>query len=120
MLRVLQFLILLITRTVLVLAASGALLAAWSFYGYRHIACHPMFQSGNIVCDEVAALAAEHSVALAQAFLPYQQLALDYRAQLVSIAAVTVGFALLVEILIGLFTIMRRKKTLKVIKRSRP
>ena len=109
--RVLLFLVLLITRAILLCAVLGGLLAAWGYYGYQRIACHPMFQTGNIECDETSVLAAEHSLVLAKAVLPYQTFVLEHQTELTILAGVVVGFALLFEIVVSVARIVRRKRT---------
>ena len=109
---VLLFLVVLITRTTLVCAILGGLLATWGYYGYQRIACHPIFQTGNVECTEVSVLAAEHSLVLVQTVLPYQTFVLEHQAALTAYIAVAVGFALLVEIIISIIRIVRRKRAL--------
>lgn len=107
--RIFLFLMLLVTRTTLVCAVLGGILATWGYYGYQRISCHPMFQTGNVVCDEVSVLAAEHSLILARMALPYQAFILDHRSELTTFAVVVVSFALLVEIGVIIVKIIGKK-----------
>jgi len=108
--QVLRFVLLLSARAVLIGAIVGAAAAAWGYYGYQRIGCHPMFSSANIDCGTVQVLSAEHSLAMARMLAPYQQQLQDNQAGLMLYAGVAVLSALMIELGLGVFAVMRRRR----------
>lgn len=109
--QVLRFVLLLSARAVLIGAVVGAAATAWGYYGYQRIGCHPMFSSANIDCGTVQVLSAEHSLAMARMLAPYQQQLQDNQAGLMLYAGVAVLSALMIELGLGVFAVMRRRRT---------
>mgnify|MGYP000267497759 CR=1 FL=1 len=105
-----RFLLLLLSRVTLIGAVVGGIAAAWGYYGYQRIGCHPMFSSANIECGAVQVQAAEHSLAMARMVAPYQQQVQDNQAGLMLCAGVAVLSALMIELGLGVFALMRRRR----------
>lgn len=107
---VLRFLLLLSSRTVLIGAVVGGAAAAWGYYGYQRIGCHPMFSSANIECGTVQVMAAEHSLAMARMLAPYQQQLQDNQTELMLYGGVVVLWAVVIEVIFGIVAISRRRR----------
>ncbi len=103
-------LLLLSSRMILIGTVLAVSVAAWAYYGYRHIGCHPMFSSANIDCGSVQALAAEHSLAIVKALAPYQKDLQDNQTELTLYIGAAVVVALVVEVTLGLFAVIRRRR----------
>jgi hypothetical protein len=110
---VLRFVLLLSARVVLAVALLASLAAAWAYYGYKNIGCHPMFSSSNIECGSVPVLAAEHSLAMVRTVLPFQQDILENQTQLISYASAALGVAILIELVFALIAIVQRRSMRK-------
>lgn len=108
--QLLRFTLLLCARAVLIAAFVGSLAAAWGYYGYQRVGCHPMFSSANIECGSVQQLAAEHAVIFARWMVPYQQRLLDNQAELTAYLGAAVISSLVIELLFGVFAILRRRR----------
>lgn len=108
--QLLHFTLLLCARAVLIAAFVGSLVAAWGFYGYQRVSCHPMFSSADIECGSAQQLAAEHAVILARSFVPYQQVLRDNQAELTLYVGVAVISSLVIELVFGVFAILRRRR----------
>lgn len=106
---VLRFLLLLSSRTVLIGAVVGGAAAAWGYYGYQRIGCHPMFSSANIECGTVQVMAAEHSLAMARMLAPYQQQLQENQTELMLYGGVAVLWAVVIEVIFGIVAISRRR-----------
>lgn len=105
----LHFVLLLSARVVLAAALLASLAAAWAYYGYKKIGCHPMFSSSNIDCGSVPVLAAEHSLAMVRAVLPFQQDILANQTQLISYTSAALGAAILIELVFAAIAIVRQR-----------
>ena len=110
----LQFLLKLYARIVLIGASAAGFLAAWAYYGYRHIGCHPMFASANIDCGPVPVLAAEHALSIVRAIAPFQQDLLANQDLLVIYAAVALCAAVMIELALAVIAIIRRRSARKL------
>ena len=108
--QILRFLLLLSSRVVLISALLGGAAAAWGYYGYQRIGCHPMFSSANIECGTVQVMSAEHSLAMVRMFAPYQQQLRDNQTELMLYAGAAVIWAIVIELVFGTFAIMRRRR----------
>ena len=108
--QVLRFALILYARVVLIGAGVSACIAAWAYYGYRHIGCHPMFSSANIECDPVPVLAAEHALSIVRTIAPFQQDIVENRHQLLLFSAAVVGFAILIEFAFALAAIILKRR----------
>jgi hypothetical protein len=118
--RLLRFALILYARVVLIGAGFSACIAAWAYYGYRRIGCHPMFSgSTGVECGSVQALAAEHAMSIVRTIAPFQEDILENRDQLLLFSAALVGFAILIEVVFALATIILQHGNKKPPKRSR-
>lgn len=108
-----RFVLLLSARVVLAAALLASLAAAWAYYGYKNIGCHPMFSSSNIECGSVPVLAAEHSLAMVRTLLPFQKDILESQTQLISFASAALGAAIVIELVFAVFAIVRRRSMRK-------
>ncbi len=109
-LQLMRFLLLLASRATLIVAVAVLLAAAWGYYGYQRIGCHPMFSSTDIECGTVQVLAAEHSLALAKTLAPYQQQLQDNQTNLIILAGTAVIGAVVIEVIFGFVAIVRRRR----------
>lgn len=109
--RLLRFAFKLYARVVLIGAGVSVCIAAWAYYGYRHIGCHPMFSSANIQCGSVQTLAAKHSLEIVRTLAPYQQTLRDNQTALMIWAGVVFGAAVAVELAFGILAIRHRRRT---------
>lgn len=103
-------LMLISSRMILIGTVLAVSMAAWGYYGYQHIACHPMFSSANIDCGSVQALAAEHSLALVKLLAPYQTVLQDNQTELTLYVGAAVIGAVAIELAFGVFAVMRRRR----------
>lgn len=108
--QILRYVLLLFARGVLISAVIGALAAAWGYFGYQRIGCHPMFSSANIECGTLQVLAAEHSLEMVRVLAPYQQQLQDNQTELMLYGGTAVIWAVVIELLFGVFAIMRRRR----------
>jgi hypothetical protein len=98
-------------RIILIGAMLAAATAAWGYYGYQQIACHPMFSSSsNVECESVQALSAEHSLAIVKVLAPYQQVLQIHQVEIALWAAVALVWAIVIEVAVGIFAIWRKKR----------
>jgi hypothetical protein len=109
----LQFVFTLYARAVLIGAGVAAFLIVWSYYGYKHIGCHPMFASANLECGPVPVLAAEHALSIVRKILPFQQDILANQDQLMIYATAALSAAILIELVFAGIAIMRRSSMRK-------
>lgn len=110
----LQFVFTLYARLVLIGASAAGFLAAWAYYGYRHIGCHPMFASANIDCGPVPVLAAEHALSIVRAIAPFQQDLLANQNELMIYAAAALSAAVMIELALAVIAIIRRRSARKI------
>ncbi|EDM69383.1 hypothetical protein RAZWK3B_11612 [Roseobacter sp. AzwK-3b] len=106
-----RFLLLLLSRVTLIGAVVGGIAAAWGYYGYQRIGCHPMFSSANIECGTVQVMSAEHSLAMVRVLAPYQQQLRDNQTELMLYGGIALLWAVVIELAFGVFAIMRRRRT---------
>lgn len=85
-----------------------AALGGWAYWGYFQMNCHPMFAAPEAGCGALQGLAAEHSLGLVRAIVPYRA-ALEANQQALAIgAAGLLGTALVIEI--AALLLRRRKR----------
>ncbi|EDM69401.1 hypothetical protein RAZWK3B_11702 [Roseobacter sp. AzwK-3b] len=108
--QILRFLLLLSSRVVMIGAVLGGAAAAWGYYGYQRIGCHPMFSSANIECGTVQVMSAEHSLAMVRTLAPYQQQLRDNQTELMLYGGIALLWAVVIELAFGVFAIMRRRR----------
>ena len=108
--QILRFVLLLWARAVLIGAVVAAAAAAWGYYGYQRIGCHPMFSSANIECGTVQVMSAEHSLAMVRVLAPYQQQLRDNQTELMLYGGIALLWAVVIELAFGVFAIMRRRR----------
>src|SRR6056297_3169019 len=108
--QILRFLLLLSSRVVLISALLGGAAAAWGYYGYQRIGCHPMFSSANIECGAVQVMSAEHSLAMVRVLAPYQQQLRANPTELMLYGGIALLWAVVIELALGVFAIMRRRR----------
>ena len=108
--QILRFLLLLSSRVVLIGGVIGGAAAAWGYYGYQRIGCHPMFSSANIECGTVQVMSAEHSLAMVRVLAPYQQQLRDNPTELMLYGGIALLWAVVIELALGVFAIMRRRR----------
>ena len=109
--RGIRLLLLIASRVILIGGGFAALIAAWAYYGYRRIGCHPMFSgSTGVECGSVQALAAEHALAIVRTLAPYQQTLRDNQAELVAWAGAVLGAAIAVELIFGFSAVLRHRR----------
>jgi len=108
--QILRFLLLLSSRVVLIGGVIGGAAAAWGYYGYQRIGCHPMFSSANIECGTVQVMSAEHSLAMVRVLAPYQQQLRDNQTELMLYGGIALLWAVVIELALGVFAIMRRRR----------
>ena len=106
----LRFVLLFFSRAVLIVAVLAGLAAAWGYYGYQRMGCHPMFASANVECGSLQTLSAEHAMAMARAVVPYQQVLRDHQHALVQAAVAALAAAVAIEILFALGRIVGRRR----------
>jgi hypothetical protein len=104
----LQFVFTLYARLVLISASAAGFWAAWAYYGYKHIGCHPMFASANIDCGPVPVLAAEHALSIVRAIAPFQQDLLANQNEMLIYAAAALNAAVMIELALAVIIIRRR------------
>lgn len=106
-----RILLLLASRLTLIGGGLAALIAAWAYFGYRRIGCHPMFSgSTGVECGAIQSLAAEHSLEIVRTFAPHQQAIRDNQVELTIGAGVAIGTAVTVELVFGVLAILRRRR----------
>ena len=110
----LQFVFTLYARSVLIAASAAVFLAAWAYYGYKHIGCHPMFASANIECGPVPVLAAEHALSIVRTLAPFQQDFLENKDLLMIYTAAALSAAIVIELVQAVIAIIRRRSARKV------
>jgi hypothetical protein len=103
-------LLLVSSRMILIGTVLFVSVAAWAYYGYQQIGCHPMFSSANIDCGSVQALAAEHSLAIVKLLAPYQQQLQDNQTELTLYIGAAVIGAVVIEVIFGFVAIIRRRR----------
>ena len=106
----LRFVLLFYSRAVLIVAVLAGLAAAWGYYGYQRIGCHPMFTSANVECGSLQTLSAEHAMAMARAVVPYQQMLRDNQQLLIQALIGALIIAVLIELMFAVVKILQRRR----------
>ncbi|EDM69578.1 hypothetical protein RAZWK3B_11797 [Roseobacter sp. AzwK-3b] len=109
--QILRFLLLLSSRVVLIGGVIGGAAAAWGYYGYQRIGCHPMFSSANIECGTVQVMSAEHSLAMVRVLAPYQQQLRDNQTELMLYGGIALLWAVVIELGFSIVAIIRRRRS---------
>jgi hypothetical protein len=107
---VLRFLLLVSSRAIFICSGVAALAAAWGYYGYERISCHPMFSPSKAECDSVQVIAAEHAMSMVRTLAPLQTMVRDQQVEIVFTFGAVLAWAVSIELIFGVAGVVKRRR----------